>query len=221
MTDSDMLRHFAPKAVKEVKNKVDYGAVKDDLKDYVCDMCDILGRHEIYEWLASTSFFDMPASHNQHGSFPTALAQHSVLVAYNLLRFTVSNRLSWKNQESPLLVGLLHDACKIDGYVINGDGEHCVAAFGCGNRTVKAYSGGWNISYNNGQLFPGHGERSVLKLLSAGIRLTDEEIACIRYHMGAFTDKSEWEYYKAAAKKFPNVLWTHQADIVTSYIYNI
>ena len=120
-----------------------------------------------------------------------------------------------------MLVGLLHDACKIDGYVINGDGEHCVAAFDCGNRTVKAYSGGWNISYNNGQLFPGHGERSVLKLLSAGIRLTDEEIACIRYHMGAFTDKSEWEYYKAAAKKFPNVLWTHQADIVTSYIYNI
>lgn len=36
MTDSDMLRHFAPKAVKEVKNKADYGAVKDDLKDYVC-----------------------------------------------------------------------------------------------------------------------------------------------------------------------------------------
>lgn len=212
MTDSDMLRHFAPKAVKEVKNKADYGVVKDDLKDYVCDMCDILGRHEIYEWLASTSFFDMPASHNQHGSFPTALAQHSVLVAYNLLRFTVSNRLSWKNQESPLLVGLLHDACKIDGYVINGNGEHCVAAFD---------SGGWNISYNNSQLFPGHGERSVLKLLSAGILLTDEEIACIRYHMGAFTDKSEWEYYKAAAKKFPNVLWTHQADIVTSYINNI
>ena len=221
MTDSDMLRHFAPKAVKEVKNKADYGAAKDDLKDYVCDMCDILGRHEIYEWLASTSFFDMPASHNQHGSFPTALAQHSILVAYNLLRFTVNNRLSWKNQESPLLVGLLHDACKIDGYIINGDGEYCVAAFDCGNRTVKAHSGGWDISYNNGQLFPGHGERSVLKLLSAGIRLTDEEIACIRYHMGAFTDKSEWEYYKAAAKKFSNVLWTHQADIVTSYIYNI
>lgn len=212
MTDSDMLRHFAPKKVKEVKNKADYDIVKDDLKDYVCDMCDILDRHEIYEWLASTSFFDMPASHNQHGSFPTALAQHSILVAYNLLRFTVSNRLSWKNQESPLLVGLLHDACKIDGYVINGNGEHCAAAFD---------SGGWNISYNNSQLFPGHGELSVLKLLSAGILLTDEEIACIRYHMGAFTDKSEWEYYKAAAKKFPNVLWTHQADIVTSYIDNI
>ena len=212
MTDSDMLRHFAPKKVKEVKNKADYDIVKDDLKDYVCDMCDILGRHEIYEWLASTSFFDMPASHNQHGAFPTALAQHSILVAYNLLRFTVGNRLSWKNPESPLLIGLLHDACKIDGYVINGNGGHCVAAFD---------SGGWNISYNNGQLFPGHGEQSVLKLLSAGIRLTDEEIACIRYHMGAFTDKSEWEYYKAAAKKFSNVLWTHQADIVTSYIDNI
>ena len=35
MTDSDMLRHFAPKAVKEVKNKADYGLVKDDLKDYI------------------------------------------------------------------------------------------------------------------------------------------------------------------------------------------
>ena len=52
-------------------------------------------------------------------------------------------------------------------------------------------------------------------------RLTQEEIACIRYHMGAFTDKVEWNYYTNAIKTYPNVLWTHTADMVASQIYDI
>ena len=43
---------------------------------------------------------------------------------------------------------------------------------------------------------------------------------CIRYHMGAFTEKEEWRLYTRAVNQFPNVLWTHQADMIASHIYN-
>lgn len=41
---------------------------------------------------------------------------------------------------------------------------------------------------------------------------------CIRYHMGAFTDKEEWQDYTRAIHRYPNVLWTHQADMIAAHI---
>ena len=58
-------------------------------------------------------------------------------------------------------------------------------------------------------------------LLSQFYSLTMEEIACIRYHMGAFTDKSEWNDYTRAVKAYPNVLWTHQADMLASHVKGV
>ena len=58
-------------------------------------------------------------------------------------------------------------------------------------------------------------------MLMGLINLTDEETMCIRYHMGAFTDQKEWEYYTRAVKKYPNVLYTHTADMIASQIKGI
>ena len=57
-------------------------------------------------------------------------------------------------------------------------------------------------------------------LLATLGKLTEEEVACIRYHMGAFTDKELWNDYTAAVRKYPNVLWTHTADMIASHIYD-
>lgn len=62
---------------------------------------------------------------------------------------------------------------------------------------------------------------SVYMLLSQFYTLTDEEIMCIRYHMGAFTDKSEWNDYTRAVRQYPNVLWTHQADMLASHVAGV
>lgn len=51
--------------------------------------------------------------------------------------------------------------------------------------------------------------------------LTSWEIMCIRYHMGAFTDKSEWNDYTRAVRNYPNVLWTHQADMLASHVAGV
>ena len=87
---------------------------------------------------------------------------------------------------------MFHDLCKIDQY-------RCERQ----ENTIL-----WE--YNPDTLFKGHGEKSVM-LLSQFFQLTEEEIACIRYHMGAFTPEKEWNDYTRAVKMWPNVLRTHHA----------
>lgn len=52
-------------------------------------------------------------------------------------------------------------------------------------------------------------------LLSQFMTLTEEEIMCIRYHMGAY-EKDDWVQFDLAIKKYPNVLFTHTADMYAS-----
>lgn len=51
--------------------------------------------------------------------------------------------------------------------------------------------------------------------------LTEEEIMCIRYHMGAFVEKEELRDYTGAVHRYANVLWTHQADMLASHVVGI
>lgn len=74
--------------------------------------------------------------------------------------------------------------------------------------------------YNPHTLLKGHGEKSVM-LLSQFYTLTEEEICCIRYHMGAFTPKEEWNDYTGAIHAYPNVLWTHHADMLASHVAGV
>ena len=40
---------------------------------------------------------------------------------------------------------------------------------------------------------------------------------CIRYHMGAY-EKDGWNEFDLAIRKYPNVLWTHTADMYASKV---
>ena len=116
-----------------------------------------------------------------------------------LVRLTKDNDLHWQDERSPYIVGMFHDLCKIDQYLPFMDCE-----------SIR-----WD--YNPNTLLKGHGEKSVM-LLSQFYTLTEEEICCIRYHMGAFTPKEEWNDYTGAIHKYPNVLWTHQADMLAIHV---
>lgn len=145
-------------------------------------------------WLDMIGFFDSPASTKYHGNHMGGLFEHSYAVTEELLDLTEKLHLTWKREESPYIVGMFHDLCKADEY-------------------VKNESGDW--AFNKDTLYRGHGDKSVMRLASV-MRLTEEEVACIRYHMGAFTDKEEWGCYAKAIAKYPNVLWTHTADMIAS-----
>ena len=157
---------------------------------------------EMVDWLIAKGFFTAPASTKYHGNHEGGLLEHSYMVAKALVDMSEREGLAWSNPRSPWVVGMFHDLCKIDQYRPFMDGE----------------SVGWE--YNPDTLLKGHGDKSVM-LLSQFYTLTEEEIMCIRYHMGAFTPKEEWNDYTGAVHIYPNVLWTHQADMLASHVEGV
>lgn len=148
-------------------------------------------------WLCDHGFFDAPASSKHHLSCEGGLAMHSLAVAYELICLTEDLRSTWDREDSPIIVGLFHDLCKIDQYIRQKDGTYI---------------------YNGNTALKGHGDKSVV-LLSRLMPLTEEETMCIRYHMGAFSDDAkERSAYSDAVKKYPNVLFTHTADMIASQV---
>lgn len=165
---------------------------------------------EFDAYLFTEGFFRSPASTKYHGAYEGGLFDHSFAVMNFLVQLSADNALKWKRVESPFIVGMFHDLCKIDCY------RHPVMAETIGGE--KIYGDGWE--YNADTLFKGHGDKSLM-LLSQHIVLTEEEALCIRYHMGAFVEKDEWGNYTKAVRKYPNVLWTHQADMIASHVVGI
>lgn len=148
-------------------------------------------------------FFEAPASVSHHGNYSGGLFDHSICVTNALIDLTKRLDLKWKEKRSPYLIGMFHDLCKCDNYKRMPEGadpEH------------------WE--YNNASVLPGHGDKSVI-MLQQLTKLTDEEVACIRWHMGAFDDKAYWNNYGQAVTQYPNVLFTHTADMIAARIYKI
>ena len=169
---------------------------------------------ELIEWLKENNFFTAPASKSHHGNYEGGLFDHCYAVADTLKLLTKANRLKWEHPRSPFVVGMFHDLCKIDLYIKVVD-EPGVEMFGGSvkGKTVK-------YDYNKDFLIAGHGDKSLI-YLAQHMKLTPEEVICIRWHMGAFDEKENWQYYSKAVSKYPNVLWTHTADMIASQIMGV
>lgn len=163
---------------------------------------------EFRNWLIANGFFKAPASVHHHGAYTGALFDHSFAVTKSLLSLTERLELKWERERSPYIVGMFHDLCKIDNYVLKKQ------------LTTSPLLEGEKWEYNNAALLPGHGEKSVI-LLQKHIQLTDEEMLCIRWHMGAFDDKENWNSYGRSVTNYPNVLYTHTADMIAARILSI
>lgn len=160
------------------------------------------------EDLDRIGFFTAPASTRFHGAYEGGLFDHSLEVANSLVELTEKLGLTWERSISPKIVGMFHDLCKCDNYVEINTLEEVVPI-------------GIKYKYNPDIIIPGHGEKSII-MLQKFINLTDEEIACIRWHMGAYeTDTKMWDYYGRAIEKYPNVLYTHTADMIASKIVGV
>lgn len=150
----------------------------------------------LLKWCVENEFFSQPASTQYHGNYPGGLFDHSYNVAKALCVLTQRNGLEWERPDSPYIIGMFHDICKTDNYMQDAN---------------EIYE------YNTETLLKGHGDKSVM-ILASLTTLTEEEVMCIRYHMGAFTDSGEWNYYTRAIHKYPNVLWSHHADMIAAHI---
>lgn len=151
--------------------------------------------------LDTLGFFTAPASTKYHGAYLGGLFDHSLETAKALVELTEKLGLKWQRAESPYIVGMYHDLCKCDNYLYKPYTEEFI--------------------YNPDIIIPGHGDKSVI-MLQQFIDLSDEEIACIRWHMGAYEkDPKMWDYYGKAIEKYPNVLYTHTADMIASKIKGV
>lgn len=156
---------------------------------------------DFMDWLLKNKFFEKPAAINHHGNYLGGLYDHSKAVTECLLNLTNNGTVKWQNPRSPYIIGMFHDLCKIDDYV-----------------EVTDTSSELTWQYNKDKILGGHGDKSII-LLSQFINLTEEEIMCIRFHMGAYETES-WDAYDKAIRKYPGVLWTHTADMWAAKINN-
>lgn len=181
---------------------------KQTFKDILLEQCaDVDNIESVIDWLEHTDFFIAPASTRFHGAERGYLCQHSLNVyqaAMELLTndtifgHTISNEFL----SSITLCSLMHDICKANYYKPN----------------PKSYPG--SPAYVVDDDFPcGHGEKSVI-LLQKFIKLKDEEILAIRWHMGGWDDAVRTNSASLNAAKTKSVLvdLLHIADMIASQI---
>lgn len=173
--------------------------------------CDVAGSR-LVEWLEGAGFYTAPASISYHGAYAGGLFDHSLQVTYELMQLTEKLGLKWQRKESPAVIGMLHDVCKMDDYTVR---DEMIAVKQDGGPEFEQ-----KAAKNPEKIWPGHGEKSLI-MLHGIIELTEEEMLCIRYHMGSFTDQKEWEFYTRAVEMCPNVLYTHMADMIASHIKGV
>ena len=138
---------------------------------------------KVIDYLENKSdFFTAPASTAFHGNYPGGLAEHSLNV-YEVAMKVKKAMVEMKSElidripdESVAIVALLHDLCKTNVYKIEKKNRKV-------NGRWEEYDG-YGVDYSK---FPlGHGEKSVIMLLSLGFPLTRDEMMAIRWHMSAW-----------------------------------
>ena len=134
--------------------------------------------------LEELGFYDAPASSKFHLSCKGGLLEHSMNVyeAASLIREQAIKVHPELEEQLPLdsvaICTLLHDTCKTDIYK-----EGILSRKNADGYWEKYV--GFQVDYNMG-LPLGHGEKSVIMLLSWGLELKPEEMLAIRWHMTAW-----------------------------------
>jgi hypothetical protein len=168
---------------------------------------------EMLDWLISQGFFMKPAAIKHHGNYTGGLFDHCFEVTEDLVEMTERLNIKWQNPRSPYIVGMFHDLCKLDDYI----DENAMDTVVMGTGSPISKNPKWG--YNPDKILKGHGDKSII-MLSQFMTLTEEEIMCIRFHMGAY-QTDEWEQWDAAIRKYETVLWTHTADMYASKVKGV
>lgn len=164
--------------------------------------------------LEELGFFEAPASTKFHLSCKGGLLEHSMNVyeAAVMLREQAIKARPELEELLPLdsvaICTLLHDVCKTDIY------KEGILSRKNNDGYWEKYLG-YQVDYNAG-LPLGHGEKSVIMLLSWGLELKPEEMMAIRWHMTAWDlpmqSPEHKESLNAAKAKTPLVSLVQLAD---------
>lgn len=141
------------------------------------------GMENVIKHLERLGFFVAPASTKFHLNTKGGLMEHSWNVCKTALMLreqmiTMKPELADKlPEESVIIASLLHDVCKSNIYkdaILNRKNDQ-----GYWEKVP-----GYEVDYSSLPL--GHGEKSVIMLLTLGLKLTKDEMLAIRWHMTAW-----------------------------------
>ena len=162
---------------------------------------------DIALWLEEFDFFTAPASTKYHSSHEGGLAEHSFKV-YELLKEKNERYNLGLNERAVVVVGLLHDVCKINFY-------HKEKKW----RKVDGRWENYEVWGINDAEPLGHGEKSVI-LLQQFIKLSEMEIFLIRWHDGPFSTLMGCYgvpfAFRDAVRKVPAIVAMFTADYEAS-----
>ena len=141
------------------------------------------GMESVIKHLERLGFFVAPASTKFHLNVKGGLMQHSWNVCNTALMLR-EQMIQMKPElaeklpvESVIIASLLHDVCKSNIYkdaILNRKNDQ-----GYWEKVP-----GYEVDYSSLPL--GHGEKSVIMLLTLGLKLTRDEMLAIRWHMTAW-----------------------------------
>lgn len=178
---------------------------------------------KLCEVLIQKGIATCPASVRYHGAYEGGLFDHCKAMYEALDEMTTRLGLKWKSPRSVGNVAWAHDMCKLDNYTKVVDEPSKT-----GKLDYESKEGSdefvipekYHYEYNKDSGLVGHGVKSAILSQQATPFLTEEEIYCIVFHMGAY-EKDQWAEYDKAIKKYPNVLFTHTADMCAAKIMGV
>ena len=195
------------------------GITKEQIADNIKSFEELLGSvnregmDRLLEFIRKSDFYKAPASTRFHSSCEGGLLYHSLQVYYCLQRKKAEAQVIWADtmqkidDESLILVALLHDLCKTYYYTVE-------------MRNKKDDSGRWvQVPFYtvNDKVPYGHGEKSVM-MIEEYIKLKPVERYAIRWHMGFSEPKELYGTLGEAIKKYPLCLAVHEADVEATYL---
>lgn len=200
--------------------------MSDNKEKIICSLLKSTNREgmdNVIKELKESDFFVAPASTKFHLCCDGGLATHS----YNVCEMAMKVRgcilearpeaAQKLGRDSIVIAGLLHDVSKADIYVKAKKYKE--------NEETGRWEtyDGYNVDYSH---FPvGHGEKSVIMLLKWGLRLTDDEIIAIRWHMSAwdlsFQSYEQRQNILEAAVRCPLLAVIQAADGLASHILEV
>lgn len=160
--------------------------IMENLKERFIEKLRATGRdgvENVIKHLDRLGFFVAPASTRFHLNVEGGLMQHSWNVCNTALMLRqqmilMKPELAAKlPEDSVVIAALLHDVCKSNIYketLLNRKND----------QGVWEKVPGYDVDYSGLPL--GHGEKSVIMLLTLGLRLTKDEMLAIRWHMAAW-----------------------------------
>ena len=180
----------------------------EETKNKIIELLNSTARKDIdkiIKFLESSDFFEAPASTRYHGNYKGGLAEHSLNV-YEIFKKKNEIYDFGLSDDTVKITALLHDICKTNFYTVS-------------SRNMKK-DGKWiKVPYYavDDQVPFGHGEKSVI-LLQQFIRLSKEEVIIIRWHMGGYEPKENYNYISNSWNICKAGVALHTADLESSYI---